>query len=406
MTAVVLLKQGQRGRQYRLPVRADYVAVQRAQRRITRVLAEWESNPEQDLCPVPEEPIHHDNRGNFWVTDYGPTTFGELFTGRQKAALAELARLTTLEKNYRETLSLALSRASNACSSLSRWDVSRENHQGIFARQAIPMVWDFSEGNPFSDSTGNYGGAVEWVANVIEAWPGSNSGQAQQADAADHVLPNQSVAVWFTDPPYYDAVAYSGLSDYFYAWLKRTLLGHPLMSDPFDPLNPVTPKNRELIVDARKKSKGIHTWSFYEEGMAKAFAEGRRVLRDDGVGAVVFAHKTTEGWEALLSGMIRGGWIITGSWPIATEMGSRLRARDSAALATSIHLICRPRGENAPVGEWSSVLRKLPTRVGDWMQRLQKEGIRGARSRICLHRAGTGNIQPLLSSGDTGRTPS
>jgi putative DNA methylase len=93
---------------------------------------------------------------------------------------------------------------------------------------------------------------------------------------------------------------------------------------------------------------------------------------------VVFAHKTTEGWEALLSGMIRGGWTITGSWPIATEMGTRLRARESAALATSVHLICRPRLDDALIGDWAEVLRELPKRVGDWMERLQSEGVRGA----------------------------
>ena len=114
------------------------------------------------------------------------------------------------------------------------------------------------------------------------------------------------------------------------------------------------------------------------ERWPRAFAEGRRVLREDGVGSVVFAHKTTEGWEALLSGMIRGGWTITGSWPIATEMGSRLRARESAALATSVHLICRPRPDDAAVGDWADVLRELPNRVGDWMERLQGEGVRGA----------------------------
>ena len=112
--------------------------------------------------------------------------------------------------------------------------------------------------------------------------------------------------------------------------------------------------------------------------MANAFAEGHRVLNANGVGSVVFAHKTTEGWEALLSGMVRGGWTITGSWPIATEMGTRLRAKDSAALAASIHLVCRPRPEDAAIGEWADVLRELPIRVGHWMQRLQKEGIRGA----------------------------
>ncbi len=112
--------------------------------------------------------------------------------------------------------------------------------------------------------------------------------------------------------------------------------------------------------------------------MARAFAEGRRVLVDDGVAAVVFAHKTTEGWEALLSGLIRGGWTVTGSWPLATEAGNRLRARDSAALATSVHLICRPRFDGAGVGDWADVLRELPNRVGDWMERLQSEGVRGA----------------------------
>jgi hypothetical protein len=112
--------------------------------------------------------------------------------------------------------------------------------------------------------------------------------------------------------------------------------------------------------------------------MGVAFAEGRRVVREDGLGSVVFAHKTTEGWEALLSGMIRGGWTITGSWPIATERPGRLRSQESAALATSVHLVCRPRLDDASVGDWANVLRELPTRVGDWMERLQDEGVRGA----------------------------
>ena len=389
MTAVVTLNSvrrthpsgrrvSQQGRHYRLPMNSDYRAVFRAQDKIREIIQEWEEEGSQELSPVPDEAIHQDRRGNFWIVNYGPTVFGDLFTSRQKAALVTLCRLTSSQKKNRDALSLALSRSANAGSSLCRWHTSRENHEGVFARQALPMVWDFSEGNPLSNSTGNYEGAVKWIADVSDAWPESNNGQVHQTDAADYILPDQSADIWFTDPPYYDAVAYSGLSDYFYAWLKRTLPGHQLLRDPFEPTNPVTPKQRELIVDTRDQSMGIHTWSFYEEGMAKAFAEGRRVLQEDGVGAVVFAHKTTEGWEALLSGMIRGGWIITGSWPIATEMGARLRAKDSAALATSIHLICRPREENAPVGEWSNVLRELPNRVGDWMQRLQKEGIRGA----------------------------
>ena len=148
---------------------------------------------------------------------------------------------------------------------------------------------------------------------------------------------------------------------------------------PDNPLSPKTARSRagrnqdELTVDRKDRTLGSR------KQWRKTFAEGRRVLNEDGVGSVVFAHKTTEGWEALLSGMIRGGWTITGSWPIATEMArSRLRARDSAALATSIHLICRPRPEDAPIGDWADVLRELPLRVADWIKRLQAEGIRGA----------------------------
>ena len=112
--------------------------------------------------------------------------------------------------------------------------------------------------------------------------------------------------------------------------------------------------------------------------MASAMKEGHRITLPTGIGSVVFAHKSTEGWEALLGGLIRGGWTITASWPIATEMGERLNARDTASLATSVHLVCRPRLVDAPIGDWGNVLRELPKRVGDWMERLQGEGIRGA----------------------------
>ena len=244
---------------------------------------------------MPDEPVHQDNRGKFWVVDYGPTRFEDLFTARQKAALVELTRLTVSVETHRDALSLVLSRASNAGCSLCRWHTSGEKHEGVFARQALPMVWDFSEGNPFSQSTGNNGGAVDWVSNVAKSWPESTTAIVQQVDATNHPLPDQSAGVWFTDPPYYDAVAYSGLSDFFYTWLKRALPNHGLLRDPSDPPNPVTPKRQEQIVDTRSGSGGTHTWQFYEDGMAQAFLEGRRVLHDEGVGAVVFAHKTTRG---------------------------------------------------------------------------------------------------------------
>lgn len=192
-------------------------------------------------------------------------------------------------------------------------------------------------------------------------------------------MPDASSDIFFTDPPYYDAIPYADLSDFFFVWLKRTLPGDHLLRDPFDPKNPLTPKVQEAVQDevklfgTRPKDR-----IFFEETMAKAFAEGRRILKEEGIGCIVFAHKTTEGWEALLSGMIRGGWVITGSWPVATERAGRLRARESAALEASIHLICRPRPEDAPIGDWINVIKELPGRVRDWTERLQGEGIRGA----------------------------
>ena len=248
------------------------------------------------------------------------------------------------------------------------------------------MAWDFAEAVPTSESTGSLGDRVEATSGTTEvfaSWVGVGdslrAGQVQLADAAEHPLPNESAGTWFSDPPYYDAVPYADLSDFFLVWLKRGLPAHRLLVDPFDSTNPLSPKRREAVQDETKRNDGrVKDRAWFEETMARGFAEGRRVLRGDGVGSVVFAHKTTEGWEALLTGMIRGGWTITGSWPIATEMATRLRARESAALATSVHLICRPRRDDAGVGDWAGALRELPNRVGDWMERLQGEGVRGA----------------------------
>ena len=383
MTAVVTLKPRQTGRHYRLPTDADYEAVRKAQERVVDILDEWEQGGKQGLCPVPDEPTPAGGGSGagraFSVQRYGMMQWGDLFTARQKVALMALGRLTASIETHRQALSLALTRAANAGCSLCRWHTTRENHEGVFSRQALPLVWDYSEGNPFSDSTGGYAGALDWIAKVAEVWPQSDSGQIQPANATNHPLPDQTAGVWFTDPPYYDAVPYADLSDFFLVWLKLTLLEHPLLRDPFDPDNPLSPKTAEAVQDEIKQAGGRpKDREWFEETMAKAFAEGRRVLHEDGIGSVVFAHKTTEGWEALLSGMIRGGWTITGSWPIATEMASRLRAHDSAALATSVHLICRPRPEDAPIGDWADVLRELPVRVADWIERLQGEGIRGA----------------------------
>ena len=381
MTAVVTLQPEQTGRHYRLPTDADYEAVRRSQVRLADILGEWERNGKQGLCPVPDEPLPPIGTLGFRVQRYGMLQWGDLFTARQKVALVELGRLVSKPAEpLGRLLAIAANRTADGSASVSTWLASGEEVKHVFARQALPIVWDFGESNYIADASRSWTSAINSVAKVFEgaSWE-LISGHVQQADATDHPLPDQTAGIWFTDPPYYDAIPYSDLSDFFLVWLKRTLPDHAILPDPFDPANLLSPKRAEAVQDETKQVAGRpKDRGWFEETMAKAFAEGRRVLHEDGVGSVVFAHKTTEGWEALLSGMIRGGWTITGSWPIATEMASRLRARDSAALATSVHLICRPRPQDAPVGDWSDVLRELPSRVSDWMERLQGEGIRGA----------------------------
>lgn len=384
LLAVVTLKPGEQGRHYRLPIESDYQAVWKAQQRLKKILEAWERGGRKGLCPVPDEPTPAGGGSGagraFSVQKYGMLQWGDLFTARQKVGLVKLAALTaTADTHDAELLAAGLARLADKNASLAVWNQIGEKIEHVFGRQALPIVWDFAEVPIFSDSTGNFASGVELVRKVVEAWPASAAGQAQLADATDHPQLPGAATLWITDPPYYDAVPYADLSDFFFVWLKRALPAHPILRDPFDPTNLLTPKRREAVQDETKRDDGRpKDRAWFEEKMAQAFAEGRRVLREDGIGSVVFAHKTTEGWEALLSGMIRGGWTITGSWPIATERPGRLRSQESAALATSVHLVCRPRPENATTGDWAEVLRELPKRAGDWMERLESEGVRGA----------------------------
>ena len=383
MTAVVTLTPGEKGRHYRLPADADYAAVRRAQERIAGILEEWERGGKQGLCPIPDEPLPPIGTLGFRVQRYGMLQWGDLFTARQKMTLVKLGRLTQEVSNerIRAIAAFGVSKQSDFNSSLSRWANHMEKSVATFGRQALPILWDWGEVVPIASASGSFYVALEWIGNAAEtvAAFSSNSGQTQLIDATQHSLSDQSAGIWFTDPPYYDAVPYADLSDFFLVWLKRTLPALYLLRDPFDPDNLLSPKIREAVQDETKLNDGQpKNRRWFEATMGRSFAEGRRILNEDGVGSVVFAHKTTEGWEALLSGMILGGWTITGSWPIATEKPDRMRAMDSAALATSVHLICRPRPVDAPVGDWADVLLELPERVADWMQRLAGEGVRGA----------------------------
>jgi putative DNA methylase len=382
LLAVVILTPDRQGRDYRLPSDRDYVGLKAA----ADYLQQGVCVPLPDgLNPIPDERIIQEKvakNSAFRFHLYGADTFGDLFTIRQKAALLAVQKCiaqTVTDDVLRDVLGLGFSRWTDIFNASCAWESTKTQVRHLFTRQALPVVWDFAENCVSSDQAGDFLVTLSTMAEAIDKLSCiRNTAQTQPSDATLSSLPDDAADVWFTDPPYYDSVPYADLSDFFFVWLKRVLPSHPLLCDRSDPQNPLTPKRAEAVQDDAKTINGRpKDRVFFEEKMAAAFVEGRRVMRADGIGSVVFAHKTTEGWEALLSGMTKGGWLITASWPIATEAATRLRARDSAALATSVHLVCRPRIEDR-IGEWADVLRELPDRVGEWMARLEREGVRGA----------------------------
>ena len=379
LTAVVTLRSDTSGRHYRLATDADYAAARRAQDRMAQVLVEWERGGRQGLCPVPDEPLPPIGTLGFRVQRYGMLRWQDLFTARQKIALAALGRpmhsITTVER----PLSLSIGKLADLANTICPWEPNAECPRNVLSNGRLKPAWDFAEGVVTSEASGSFLTCIENLARGVESVMGVPfAGQSEIAAAQQSPLPDDVASVWFTDPPYYDAIPYADLSDFFFTWYRRIVPRH-VRVDPFDRKNKLTPKTLEAVHDEARRVEGRpKDRGFFENAMAQAFLDGQRVVQDSGVACVVFAHKTTEGWEALLSGIILGGWIITGSWPIATEQAHRLRARDSAALATSVHLICRPRPPDAPVGDWAAVLRELPIRVAGWMERLQNEGVRGA----------------------------
>jgi adenine-specific DNA methylase len=381
---VVTVKRGEKGRFYRVSNDNDINAFEIAIKRLSDV----EQNP--DVFPFEETP-RGGGRGAgraFSQRNYGMDKFSNLFNQRQLLVLATLVRLINkameqldisdkdFVKAIHSCVALVIDRMADSNSSLSMWQNTGEKIGHTFGRQALSMAWDYCENNPFCTATRSLNSMFGWIIKVCkhgEILP--TTGTAQCASAASHPLPNDTVQCLFTDPPYYDAVPYADLSDFFYVWLKR-ILGN-VHADLFS--DELSPKDDECVVD---ETKG-HDKLFFENLMERSLSEARRIISPDGIGNVVFAHKTTGGWESQLQAMVKAGWIITGSWPIDTEMGSRLRAMNSAALASSIHLVCRPR-ENPDgslreeVGDWRDVLQELPQRIHKWMPRLAEEGVVGA----------------------------
>ncbi|MCC7196399.1 MAG: DUF1156 domain-containing protein, partial [Gemmatimonadaceae bacterium] len=381
---MAIVAEGDRGRVYLAPT-PEHEAVAR------KAKPEWK--PEMALP---------DNPRDFKTPNYGLMTYGDLFTPRQLVALTTFSDLVgeamqrvrhdalaaglpddptplrdggTGAEAYAEAVGVYLafgsSRSADAWSSVVTWRNQVDSPRNTFARQALPMTWDYTEVNPFSDSAGNWiGNSIRWVQEGLEHLPqGSFRGIALQADAARQDV--SATTVSSTDPPYYDNIGYADLSDFFYVWLRRSL--QPAFPDLFATL--AVPKAEELVATPYRHGSKEKAETFFLDGMTQAM---HRLAEQSHPGfpvTIYYAFKQSEtgteadtfstGWETFLDAVIRAGFGITGTWPMRTEKQGRVISNDTNALASSIVLVCRKREASAPTAtrrEFVSALKaELPS---------------------------------------------
>lgn len=388
---VVLAIGHRKGKEYADASREDQESVNKA-------VSKWRDLVKSEaISELVEKYPYHDSRA-FTAGLYGIKIWGDLFSPRQKLGLKTIGRII---RDYREilikngsteefardvvtALALAVSNGIHYSTNMSTW-LAEHMISAFITGNAIAMRWDWAEANPLvPEYVGGLDYAFSQCLSALQSCLSMNSlsTSVMAADATDLPLPDDAADMYFTDPPYYDVVPYADLSDLCYVWLNRYI--GDLHPDIFN--EELTPKSNQIVVNpyAVEDGRGDQSPQYYQERMTVAFSEGRRVLKPDGIGAIVFAHKGTAAWEKLLASILDAGYIVTASWPIDTERAARMRANKSAALGSSVHLIVRPREKTDgsvrtdDIGDWRDVLAELPKRIHDWMPRLAKEGVVGA----------------------------
>ena len=346
----------------------------------------------------------------FRVQGYGMKKWSDLFTKRQLNALSTFSHClsnirTMLEHDAIEAglyddntrlrdggsgvtayadaiityLAFAIDRCVARGSSLCIWQSANESIGQVFGRQALAMVWDFAESNPFSSSTGNWSSNVEWVAKAVAQVPSIQEGVITKGNALER-LGEVEAPLICTDPPYYDNVPYADLSDFFYVWLRHNL------SDvwPEECSTILTPKKEELIADPDRAGSKDAAEEHFEMGMASVMSEISRVHNPDFPATIFYAFKQQEtkegatvstGWETFLQGLVDAQLQITATWPIRTEMQGRLRATESAALASSVVIACRRRQKEVPMETRGGFISALHNELPSAIQLLQEQNI-------------------------------
>jgi adenine-specific DNA methylase len=396
MTAVVV--DGSHGKEYRLPTAEERTLVEEAALTLGGIFSEIPFGLLDETIP----PGASRNSGGspFTVVLYGIRSWRDLFTPRQLLSFGTFAkymrdsRITMAEDGYSAEWIEAISAYlccvfdkmldyGNTCCS---WYTQNEQITHLFNRFALPIKWDYAETSPIGGASGSWRSMISSCLKSIAVGM-----QALKADDAPPEIIRQSAIqaqssqydVIITDPPYYDAIPYSDLMDIFHIWLRRNLHG---LSQAFDEAfaEPYSPKwNRQTndgeLIDDSSRFDGDRQSSkqAYEDGMFRAFQSADRALAKSGRMVVVFAHKDPNAWETLVSAMIRAGFVVDASWPIATEMANRTRAMESAALASSIWLICKKRPSDAKPGWDEQVKEQMRANIAVKLREYWDAGIRG-----------------------------
>lgn len=376
---------------------------------LEQLLAAQVGKPEE--CP--DAVLPHNPR-DFKTPNYGMTYFSDLFTNRQLTALTTFSELVSEAQKLAEAdaitaglpndhialseggtgaraygeavglyLSFSIDRLADRSSSICSWDSGYVKIRNTFGRQAIPMTWDYAEGNPFSSSTGSFSSTVDWIYKCLLEFPTSRQGIAKQFDAqSDCGLRNIMVS---TDPPYYDNIGYADLSDFFYVWMRQAL--KQTYPNLFRTM--LVPKAEELVATPYRFDGSVEkARDFFEDGMLHTCQQIYQYAREDIPVTIYYAYKQSDtdtggsetktastGWETMLSAVIQAGFAITGTWPMRTEMSNRSIASGTNALASSIVLVCRKRPEDAPMVTRRSFIAELKRELRPALQKLQRSNI-------------------------------